>query len=304
MTLIVVANDASLLDVLAARHRAAWDRTQAGRQEWIEGTLELAAVLAEERKLLPADQDFSHWLERNGLAEINDHDRAALIGMAGDLVAARTMLEQTQRTSWQHIWANERPARVAHVSNPQQASQKRKSKTERQIIDRVLDLNNRGYTYDQTAAELGLTKGKVAGIVYRNDKAASKSAAPREPSHYTGYQGLDGKTLTREQVDPDFKGDSVQFAAKYGHVLLHTKAQIADNKQQEVLSAWLGAVSDCQKTARALAEAALPDRETLRQYLAKPGKAETLRPRLATIEAAYRNIAMGLELNGPQKKIG
>jgi hypothetical protein len=293
-TLIAVADGASPLDVLAARHRVAWDRTQRGRQEWIEGTLELAAVLAEERRLLPDNQDFSRWLERNGLAKISAHDRIALIGMAKDLVVTREVLESTSNTSWEYIWKNGLKERVGSSPKTHQTPEKRKSKTERQLIEKVLNLNGRGFTYDETAAELGLTKGQVAGIVFRNGNTKNKPPAPPPPPRE--YKGLDSKTLTREQVDPDFKGDAVQFATKYGHVLLHTKSEIEENKRQEILRIWLAAVTSHQQTGRALAIAEAPDPETLRQWLAKPGKAERLRAWLTTVETAYRNIALGLEL--------
>src|SRR5262245_24821921 len=96
-----------------------------------EGTLELAAVLADERKLMPDHREFSRWLERNGLAKIDAHDRAALIGMAADLVTAREMLNKTQRTSWREIWRNERPATFDSPAKGRQAPAKRKSAEER-----------------------------------------------------------------------------------------------------------------------------------------------------------------------------
>ena len=289
-TLTVVPQGASTDDVLVARIRSAWTRAKNWldqRSEWIEATLELAQALAEARKG-KSDQDFSRWLERNGFAEISKDDRAALLGMAKDLVVTRKVLEKTDRTSWQHIWKNDLQKRVRHVTNPRQAIGKRKSKTERQLIDKVLNLNGRGFSYDETAAELGLTKGQVAGIVFRNGNTNNKPPPP-PPKRWEG-PGLDSKALTREQVDPDFKGTAIEFATKYGHVLLHTKAEIEENKRQEVLSAWLAAVTDHQRTGQVLANAEVPHPDTLRQWLAKPGKAERLRTWLVAIETAYHSI--------------
>jgi hypothetical protein len=297
-TLIPVAEGASPLDVLAVRHRAAWDKTQHGRQEWIEGTLELAAVLAEERKAIPADQAFCSWLERNGLDKKPSHqDRAALIGMATDFAVTREVLEKTDRSSWRHIWENELRKRFTHVGKPRPATKKR-SKAERQIIEKVLDLHcKRGWTYDETAEELGLTRGKVAGIVNRNGNASKPEAPPPpKPREFTGL-----KTLTREQVDPDFTGTDLQFRTKYGHVCLHTKEQLEEHKRQEILTAWLAAVSDLDRAARAFTAEA-PDQNTLSQWLAKPGKAERLGAWLTTIETAYRNIAPLVDLVRSQKK--
>jgi hypothetical protein len=297
VNLTIVPQGTSPLDVLAARHRAAWDKVQHGRQEWVEGTLELASVLAEERKLLPDNTDFSRWLERNGLAKIDKNVRAALIGMAGDLAATREALEKTDNTNWRYIWETKLRKSLSSSAKTRQAPVARQSKTERQLIDRVLNLHlTRGYSFDQTAAELGLTKGKVAGIVFRNSNTNSNPAPQPPAPKPREYKGLDSKTLTREQVDPDFKGDAVQFATKYGHVLLHTKTEIEENKRQEVLRAWQAAITDIQQTARALGNAEAPDPDTLRQWLSKPGKARKLQVWLAAIETAYLNIAPYLDL--------
>jgi hypothetical protein len=40
-----------MMSVLADRIRTAYERTERGRHEWIEGTLELAAALAEAREV-------------------------------------------------------------------------------------------------------------------------------------------------------------------------------------------------------------------------------------------------------------
>lgn len=292
--LSVVPQDASAEDLLVARHRAAWNKTQHGRQEWIEGTLELAAVLAEEKKLIPATQDFSRWLERNGLAKIDKNVRAALIAMARDLTVTRAALEKTERSNWRHIWEKEMQPSVSHVANSRPVTAKRKTRTERQTIDKVLNLNGRGYSFDETAAELGLTKGQVAGIVFRNGNSNSKPTTS-SPKRWEG-KGLDRKTLTREQVDPDFKGTAVEFATEYGHVLLHTKTELEENKRQEALRVWLATVTDHQQTGRAIVKAEAPNPDTLRQWLAKPGKAGRLQQWLAVIETAYLNIAPYLEL--------
>jgi hypothetical protein len=290
--LFVVADDASAEDVLVERHRAAWDKTQRGRQEqihgrqeWIEGTLELAVVLAEERKLLSADQDFSRWLKKKGLAEIEKNDRAALINMAADLGAARKMLEKTQRASWQEIWRHERQTWFPESRKPRQATNKRKSKADRQILDKIMDLSVRGFTHAQIAEDIGLTKDQVSGLIRRHGKTSAPTPPPKR--YYDGYKGLDSKTLTREQVDPDFKGDAVQFASRYGHVLLHTKAELEEHKQQEVLRIWLAAIVDHQQSAKVLAAAELPNPDTLQAWLVKVGKADKLRTWLASIETAY-----------------
>ena len=297
--LIAVAEGASSLDILAARHRAAWDKTQHGRAEWIEGTLELAAVLAEERKLLPDHREFSRWLERNGLAEIDPHARIALIGMAKDLVATRKMLETNDYSSWEYIWKSKLKTTLRSSPKGEPAPAKRKSKLEGQLIEKVLKLHcDQGHSYKETAEELGLTIGKVASMVRRFSNTRQPGPPPMTMKQFTGL-----KTLTREQVDPDFKGTELQFRTKYGHVPLHTKEQIEENKRQEELATWLAAVSDLEQAARALVNAKTPDQNTLRQYLAKPGKAERLNGRLTLIENAwFSGVAHYLDLIRSQQK--
>jgi hypothetical protein len=47
------------LDMLAERIRVSYERTEHGRHEWIEGTLELAAALAEARNRFPSNSAFA-----------------------------------------------------------------------------------------------------------------------------------------------------------------------------------------------------------------------------------------------------
>jgi hypothetical protein len=101
--------------------------------------------------------------------------------------------------------------------------------------------------------------------------------------------------LTREQVDPDFKGTSVEFATKYGHVNLHTKEQIEYHNRHEALSKWLGTVSDLHRAAQAmLAAIGGVEAIALREWASKPAKAEKLRlwhNTLLTTCEAFGNMA-------------
>jgi hypothetical protein len=125
----------------------------------------------------------------------------------------------------------------------------------------------------------------------RRQQAVQNDPPPARPER----KGVTLKALTREQVDPDFVGTALEFSTKYGHVNLQTKQQIEHHKNQDALTAWLAAVSDLEKAARAF-NAGSPDQDTLRKWLAKPGKAEKLGAWLTTIEAAYQNIAPFLDL--------
>lgn len=101
---------------IAERIRAAYKRTQQGRWEWIEGTLELAAALADGRARYSSNQEFAHWLVDMELDDIGHQDRAALIAMAANLALARSILEDSQRSSWQLIWDHEMQMRFTNAS--------------------------------------------------------------------------------------------------------------------------------------------------------------------------------------------
>lgn len=82
------------MNVLADRIRAAYGRTEQGRHEWIEGTLELAAALAEARTRFKADRQFAVWLAENDLDQLGENDRAALIKMAQEPTLLRDILTE------------------------------------------------------------------------------------------------------------------------------------------------------------------------------------------------------------------
>ncbi len=90
---------------IASRIRAAFDRTQASRDEWINATLDLAEALAEGRAHFPADREFGHWLTDQQLNLIGPNDRAALISIGRNLPSARKilLLTETQSRSWRAI---------------------------------------------------------------------------------------------------------------------------------------------------------------------------------------------------------
>jgi hypothetical protein len=104
------------LNNLTDRIRAAFARTERGREEWIEGTLELAACLAEGRARFIDDRQFSAWLAQNELDHLGRDDRAALLGMARDLALARLILQETKRVSWRWIWLEEMQSRFRQVA--------------------------------------------------------------------------------------------------------------------------------------------------------------------------------------------
>jgi hypothetical protein len=94
---------------LAERYHAAYERCEHGAQEWIDGMLEIAAVLSEAREKFPADREFSHWLVDNGMDDFTPNDRAALINMGKQMQVLRDVLiEQREQVLPNTIWQKSR----------------------------------------------------------------------------------------------------------------------------------------------------------------------------------------------------
>jgi hypothetical protein len=260
-TLVAVPEGGTELDVLAERYRAAYDKMQGGREQWIEGTLELAVVVAEARKKLPDHRGYSLWLQRHELEQMHPNDRAALVGFSKDLEAARKLLEQTSGISWRVIWE----------ARPNKAQL-------------TLTKIGRGQipTFRRRDEQSGASRRKRVPDVMRDE--------PPPPPKPT--KQLSEMFLTPEQVDPDFKGTPLQFTTKYGHVLLHTKEQIEQHKRQETLMAWLGTMADLERIARAMLTAlANVDPSALAEWTSKPSKAEKLRAWCDSIQVACEAIS-------------
>lgn len=121
MTADVIALPKSM-DALAERIRSAYARTEQGRQEWIEGTLDLALALSEARTRFHEDRKFSIWLAEKELDQLGAHDRASLINMAADLPLARAILQESKRSSWRLIWSEEMVSRFDSAAKPDLSS--------------------------------------------------------------------------------------------------------------------------------------------------------------------------------------
>ena len=85
MTNIVPMPEA--LTMIGARIDAAYQRTQKGQREWIEGTLQLAEAFAAARERFPSDIAFGIWCAENSHDRVNSDDRAALISYVGKSVS-------------------------------------------------------------------------------------------------------------------------------------------------------------------------------------------------------------------------
>lgn len=73
------------------------------KERWIEGVLKQIEGLKEGRAAHSSDRDFHKWLRENNL-DYSHQDRAALIGLGGDLDLARKVLSKTASRSYRSIW--------------------------------------------------------------------------------------------------------------------------------------------------------------------------------------------------------
>jgi hypothetical protein len=91
-------------DALAGKIKAAIAERDAGRRQWIDGSVKLAELLAQVRARVGEDDSaFGGWLTIHDI-KISRNDRAALINLGRNPRAMREVLEQTTRHSYQHIW--------------------------------------------------------------------------------------------------------------------------------------------------------------------------------------------------------
>lgn len=130
-----------LLRQIADRYWKAWERVEAGTAEWVEGSLQMAAALAEARGHFTADRDFGQWLKQStsppGWAlRHNGHDRAALIYLGRNLELAREILEATDSRSYRLIWADLDPEEQARFDSG--VKPRRKSPTAAELEEEEL----------------------------------------------------------------------------------------------------------------------------------------------------------------------
>ena len=248
-----------ITDPLAERYRAAFDQTDRTRKssevvraEWIEATLELAEVIVQATSRYPDTNTFSHWLARNDLPMTTPAERSALRGFARDPEAARKILQGSTSYAWRTIWEKRERRPPSETGRGPPAPHSRKSgRTRRQKSKRIPDV--------------------------MQEPGWVRPVRPVVPI----------RALTIDQVDADFKGTAVEAAAKYGPVMLHTKAQIEHNKRQEVLQKYVGA-------GLVFAKAETPDAVTLAEWAAKRGKAAKLHDLLTALRGALDRLELVL----------
>jgi hypothetical protein len=251
------------VDLLAERYRAAFDKTdlvrkrsEVVRTEWIEATLELAEIVVQATQRYPDTNEFSRWLARNDLPMTTPAERSALRGLARDPEAGRKMLQASTSYKVRSIW---------------EKAPKGEKRTPSEMGRGTKNAIRRGSHLSGHAQRQSKRAPRIPDVM--QDKPR-----PLEAVHIKG--------LTREEVDPDFKGTDLQFATKYGHVTLHTKAQIEQDKRAAAAAKWVGEVTAHARTADAIT--ARP--EGVAEWLAKPGKAARLKGLLDSIRRAAERL--------------
>lgn len=114
------------LDYIKRRIMEAHIRLVKGGSEWVESSLEIAIALREARDAVPSDVSFSGWLKQNNLTYYCAPDRAALIGLAGNIELARTILAESESRSYQLIWRTNKDRFYSDIKPPSPGNRKRR----------------------------------------------------------------------------------------------------------------------------------------------------------------------------------
>jgi hypothetical protein len=127
-----------------------------------------------------------------------------------------------------------------------------------------------------------------------------KPAAPARPSGKSRsvtrlHNTTPMKSLTREEVDPEFKGTAMEWVIKYGHVQTHTAEQYATMRFED----WVGFARDLAKRGRAHPALKDVDHNWLRSPTPYGIKSlteslEFLRPKIAELEALLTRATAAL----------
>jgi hypothetical protein len=105
------------LSELVSRYHHGYQLALQGRDEFIQGALEMAEALFKAKEQITNTKKFSEWLKQNNMEQLIHQDRAALIRIGENLEFSRPIIAQTKRTSYQYIWSKEIKPRLTHVSN-------------------------------------------------------------------------------------------------------------------------------------------------------------------------------------------
>ena len=123
----------------------------------------------------------------------------------------------------------------------------------------------------------GLHKTAVEAKKRSGGKKAGKKKGPTAAEIRAKRDAiLSGKlpVLTKEQIDPDFKGTDQDFVDKYGYVPIQTKAQIEADADAQSFSAWVAAFRDLRKPMAAYLKIGAFKVENYEKFIAKAGTQE------------------------------
>lgn len=90
--------------------------------------------------------------------------------------------------------------------------------------------------------------------------------------------------LTREQVDPDFKGTSMEWMDTYGHVQIMTKEQLEADRKAAAFLAWVGSLRDLKVALQKHLETTAPQPKDLQVWIGKSNLPERQAKRLAEVQ--------------------
>jgi len=227
MTLVFVPNNG---DLTAARYAAAAQHLHGDREQWVAATLELIGLARVLRSRYPDYASFSQWLDRNSLPQIKRGDFKALMAFAqlpGSEAVA--LLDQARGRSWEWIWRFS-PQRAAERGAPAAKPWKHPP---------------------PLIGERPRLRGGIPDVM-REAEGEEPAAPPPAPPPVRERKAPILRGLTRAEVDPDFTGDAVDFAAKYGPVSLHTKGELEAARKAETLTKWLRTMVELERAGRAM----------------------------------------------------
>jgi hypothetical protein len=315
---------------LGHRIDAAYERTKCGRQEWIEGSLELGAALLEARRAHSSDNVFGAWLKTHDHNHLNRSDRSSLMNICKDAAEARTILEATTSTSYQKIWRDNvgvipgmTPDARGRVAGVDIKTTPAYWTAFNQMVrdERVSATAKIAALIEEAVNDAGI---EVRGEVERPPARERRPAARREPSRRSEPTSRPAPTPaappppqrqaarnphsinpmeftgTNEEwqrvVDPEFTGTPMEFTALYGHTQVLTAEGYATTRFNDLASE----MSALVKRSRELPERRKVDLNWLRSPEARSveklkAALEYLRPLMQEAEAALARALVNVD---------
>jgi hypothetical protein len=134
--------------------------------------------------------------------------------------------------------------------------------------------------------------GKAATEAKKRSGGKKKSSKKKEPTAAEIRQRRNEilnnlgplPVLTRDQVDPDFKGTPQEWVDKYGHLLIQTKAQMEAEADRQAFSNWVAAFRDLKKPLTAYLKIGSFSIENYHKFIAKAGSEERRTRRVGEIK--------------------